>query len=109
MLITTAPSNADEEFEHRRRRYAVMMAFRAICVIVAALTYRYSMTVALLCVLGGAVLPWTAVIMANDRPPKSRQRRATYGARSGERALPPGPSDDNVVDGSGAERQEEHE
>jgi Flp pilus assembly protein TadB len=99
VLITTAPESTDDEYDRRRKRYAIMMAFRAICVLAAALTYHFSLWLALVFIIGGAVLPWSAVIMANDRPPKSRQRRAAYGMGSGERALPSGPNDENVVDG----------
>ena len=98
VLITSAPDSHDDEYDHRRKRYAIMMAMRAVCVIVAALTYRYSLWLALSFVVGGAILPWSAVIMANDRPPKKHARRAGYGAGSGERALPAGESDHPIVD-----------
>jgi hypothetical protein len=97
VVITTAPENVDVEFEHRRRRYAVMMALRALCVIAAALTYRFSVILALVFVVGGAVLPWCAVILANDRPPRRGQAQNFRGTPS-ERALPPG-ADDRTVDG----------
>ena len=97
LLITTAPQSADDEYEHRRKRYAIMMAGRALAVIAAALTYRYSLWLAVGLAVGGAILPWSAVIMANDRPPKKRQRIG-YGYASGERALGPGPSDERIVD-----------
>jgi Flp pilus assembly protein TadB len=97
-LITSAPQSSDDEFDRRRKRYAVMMGLRALCVIGAALTYRVSMLLAMAFVVGGVVLPWCAVIIANDRPPKKRQQRSGYVAGSTERALPPG-QDDRVVDG----------
>ena len=37
-LITDAPESRDDEFDHRRKRYAIMMALRAVCVIAAAVT-----------------------------------------------------------------------
>jgi tRNA uridine 5-carbamoylmethylation protein Kti12 len=88
VLITTAPVNIDEEFDHRKKKYAIMMGLRAVCVLVAALTYQYSMFVALACVVGGAVLPWCAVIIANDRPPRRSTERPQYGLANTERALP---------------------
>ena len=65
-----------------------MMASRALCVIAAALVYRESAWLALGLVIGGAVLPWSAVILANDGPPK--RRRAIMGnlLRSSDHALP---------------------
>ena len=97
VVITSAPESNDDEFDHRRKRYALMMAGRALCVIAAALTYRFSLILALAFVLGGTVLPWCAVILANDRPPIRRARRGRFHGSSGERALPG--SSDRTVDG----------
>lgn len=96
-LITTAPESSDDEFDKRRRKYLIMMAGRALCVIGAASTYRISLLLALAFVVGGAVLPWCAVLIANDRPPKKRAKRIAYGVAGVERALP-GESD-RTVDG----------
>jgi Flp pilus assembly protein TadB len=87
-LITSAPVSNDDEFDRRRRRYAVMMTLRALCVLGAALTYHLSAILAIAFVIAGAVLPWCAVLIANDRPPKKRTRRPAYGTGSPERALP---------------------
>lgn len=97
-LITTAPQNNDDEFDRRRKRYAVMMGLRALCVLGAALTYHISLVLALAFIVGGAVLPWCAVLIANDRPPKKRQVRPGYLGAPTERALPAG-TDDRTVDG----------
>jgi hypothetical protein len=97
-LITDAPESRDDEFEHRRKRYAVMMALRALCVIAAAVTYRVSWVLAIALIAGGAVLPWCAVLLANDRPPKSARRFRHHAGTSGERALPAG-EDDRTIDG----------
>jgi Flp pilus assembly protein TadB len=97
-LITSAPESADAEFDRRRKRYAVMMGLRALCVIGAAVTYQVSMVLALVFVLGGIVLPWCAVIIANDRPAKKRGQRVMPPGVPVERALPPG-RDERTVDG----------
>lgn len=99
MLITSAPESHDDEFDRRRTKYAIMMALRAVCVIAAALTYRISIPLALSFVVGGMILPWCAVIIANDRPAKKRQ--AQLGHRPdlrSERALPSG-DEDRTIDG----------
>jgi hypothetical protein len=96
-LITTAASNNDDDYDRRRKRYAIMMALRAACVIAAALTYRVSLILALVFVVAGAVLPWCAVLIANDRPPKRRSGGLGVGGQADERALP-GDSD-RTVDG----------
>src|SRR6266536_2105897 len=99
VLITTAPETPDDEYDRRRAKYAIMMGLRAVCVIAAATTYRLSIWLALAFVVGGMVLPWCAVIIANDGPAKKRRRRIDYrhDLRS-ERALPPG-DDGRTVDG----------
>ena len=99
VLITTALESKDDEFDRRRTKYAIMMTLRAVCEIAAALTYRISIPLAMSFVVGGMLLPWCAVIIANDRPAKKRQRRLQprYDLRP-ERALPPG-TDERTVDG----------
>ena len=87
-LITDAPQSRDEEYEHRRKRYAIMMAGRALCVIAAALTYRISPWLAVAFVVGGAILPWSAVILANDRPPKRARVFRRYVGGEQTPALP---------------------
>lgn len=99
VLITTAHASNDDEFDRRRRKYAIMMSLRALCVLGAALTYNVSVWLALAFVVGGIVLPWCAVIIANDGPAKRRAAPADYrhDLRS-ERALPAG-DDGRTVDG----------
>lgn len=104
-LITDAPQSLDDEFDRRRKRYAIMMSLRALCVIAAALTYRVSWILALVLVVGGAILPWCAVIVANDGPPKKARRWRRYYGGSNERqlqsrpkALPPS-SGERTIDG----------
>ena len=70
MLITEAPINVDDEFDHRRKRYVITMLIRALCVIGAACTVQISGWISLAFVVGAMVLPWCAVLIANDRPPK---------------------------------------
>lgn len=98
-VITTAPPASGDGYDERRRKYAIMMASRAVCVLLAALTYRVSIWLALAFVIGGAVLPWCAVLIANDRPAK--RRSASLGSfPPPERALPPAKDDDHhIVDG----------
>jgi hypothetical protein len=56
-----------------------------------------SVVLALTFVAAGAVLPWCAVILANDRPPKKRRAQQFRGTPT-ERALPPG-ANERVIDG----------
>lgn len=99
VLITTARESGDDEYNRRRKKYAIMMGLRVVCVIAAATTYGYSMWLAMAFVVGGTVLPWCAVIIANDRPAKKRQRRPVeHHLVNLERALPAG-KDGRTVDG----------
>ena len=87
VLITTARESSEAEYQHRRRKYAVMMSLRALAVIGAAVCYQVSIWLAIALVIAGAVLPWCAVIIANDGPPK--KKRATLGpVVPHEKALP---------------------
>ena len=98
-LITTAHESGDDEYDRRRKKYAIMMSLRALCVLGAALTYNVSIWLAMAFIAGGVVLPWCAVIIANDGPAKKRAPAPSYGGdlRS-ERALPSG-RDGRTIDG----------
>ncbi|MGH8960653.1 MAG: DUF3099 domain-containing protein [Jatrophihabitantaceae bacterium] len=97
-LITTAQQSGDEEYDRRRKRYAVMMGLRALFVLGAALTYHVSLWLALSFIVTAAVLPWCAVILANDGPPRKRAQHVGFVPPNTERALPPG-EDDRTVEG----------
>jgi Flp pilus assembly protein TadB len=97
-LITTAPVSSDDEFDRRRKKYAIMMTLRAVCVVAATLTYHFSIVLALAFVIGGMALPWCAVIIANDRPAKKRAPVTYRADLRSERALPAG-DDGRTVDG----------
>jgi len=73
-LITEAPVNNDDEYDRRRKRYLVMMGIRAVCIVGAATTFRLSGWLAAAFVVAALVLPWSAVLIANDRPPKQELR-----------------------------------
>lgn len=91
-LITSAPESPEHEYERRRRKYAIMMSIRALCVLGAALTYQVSGWLAAAFAVAGVILPWCAVIIANDGPPKKRRAQRVYHVPA-ERALPSAPTD----------------
>ncbi len=98
-LITTAQESGDDEYDRRRKKYAFMMSLRAAAVLGAALTYHVSLWLAMAFVVAGMVLPWCAVLIANDRPAKKRAPSPGYrGDLRGEHALPSG-SDNRTIDG----------
>ena len=98
VLITSAPESADDEYDRRRKRYAITMSIRAVCVVAAAVTSQVSLWRALAFVAGAVVLPWCAVIVANDGPAKKRPRHPEHTApMRTERALTSG--DDRTING----------
>jgi len=98
VLITSAPESSADEYDRRRKKYAIMMSLRALAIIAAASTYRFSLWLAMAFVVAGTVLPWCAVIIANDGPAKKRRPHHPQPQPvNTERALPAG--SDRVVDG----------
>jgi hypothetical protein len=108
ILITEAPVNADDEYDRRRKRYLVMMTLRAVCIVGAASTFTLSGWLAAGFVAAAVVLPWSAVLIANDRPPKQELRfRRFLGGHQAQRQLTSGqrPADEpDGPDGPGQSR-----
>jgi hypothetical protein len=73
-----------------------MMALRVVCLIAAALTYSLSLWLALALIAGGAVLPWCAVLIANDGPPRKRRPPVRH-APAAARQLPSAPPE-RIID-----------
>jgi Flp pilus assembly protein TadB len=71
------------------------MALRTVFIVLAAVFYQTVWLMIIFAVLG-TVLPWVAVVMANDRPPKKRVQVPGYDARP-DRVLESRPV--RVIDG----------
>ncbi|WP_155372226.1 DUF3099 domain-containing protein [Catellatospora vulcania] len=78
VLITDAPMSPEEELKRRERRYIFMMLLRAGCLILGSVLAMLQVPLLwlwlTLCGLGMLLLPWMAVILVNDRPPKDEHR-----------------------------------
>ncbi|MDT7680368.1 MAG: hypothetical protein QOG57_678 [Pseudonocardiales bacterium] len=73
VLVTDAPRSYLEELAVRKRRYGILMAFRIPCLLLAATLYHIPwLAVAILAL--SIPLPWMAVLIANDRLPRSASR-----------------------------------
>lgn len=72
VLITSAAPSHQEQLAARRRRYAVMMSLRIPC-IVLAVVFAKIWWLALALLLLSVPLPWMAVLIANDRPPRKAE------------------------------------
>jgi hypothetical protein len=71
VLITEARPSMAEEHAARKKRYAITMAIRTVCLILAAVSYHVPWLMAIF-IAGMVLLPGIAVVMANDGPPKKR-------------------------------------
>ncbi|TYP90665.1 DUF3099 domain-containing protein [Blastococcus xanthinilyticus] len=80
VVITEAAPSLGDQQAARKRRYAITMAVRGLALVLAAVFYQTVWLMIILAILG-TVLPWIAVVMANDRPPKPRTRLAGVDAR----------------------------
>jgi Protein of unknown function (DUF3099) len=72
VLITSAAPSYEEEHRARVRKYLTLMAFRVPALILAALAYGawHNGLISLAIVAVSVPLPWMAVLIANDRPPR---------------------------------------
>ena len=96
VLITEAQPSQAELHAARKRRYALTMAVRAVSLVLAAVFYQTVWLMLIFAILG-TVLPWIAVVMANDGPPKKRIDPHRYTHRP-DRELE-GPRPARVIDG----------
>jgi hypothetical protein len=93
ILITDASRSQDEQLHSRQVRYIVMMSIRAVCLIVGAILVGTRPPLLWLwlslCGVGMILIPWLAVLLANDRPPKERYRLASKFRHSHRDEAPP--------------------
>ena len=72
VLITAAALPYEEEHRQRVRKYLTLMTIRIPALIFAAVAYGtwHNGLISLLIVAASVPLPWIAVLIANDRPPR---------------------------------------
>jgi Protein of unknown function (DUF3099) len=89
--ITDAPQSRDAERHYREVRYVMMMSIRIVCLILATILFSarapYAIVWVPILLFGITVLPWFAVILANDRMPRKAYRRVPRPADPATRAL----------------------
>ena len=109
VLITAAAPSYEEQHRARVRKYLTLMAFRIPALILAALAYGawHNGLVSLLIVAASIPLPWIAVLIANDRPPRRAEeprrfdqarRRTPLFPTAEHRALHAGPAQPDAAD-----------
>ncbi|GIH13771.1 DUF3099 domain-containing protein [Rugosimonospora africana] len=97
VVITDAEHSQGDQLHSREVRYLMMMSIRALCLIAAAVLVGVHAPLLWLwipiCLVGMVVIPWLAVILANDRPPLRRTRgaeKSTAAPADQPEALSPG-------------------
>lgn len=99
VLITEAQPSLDEQLSARRTKYLIMMGVRVVCLVLAAAFYHTPWLMAVF-VIGAVALPWMAVLIANDRPPKKAMKVHRFGGHPDRgRAITPATSDSRVIEG----------
>jgi hypothetical protein len=75
VLITAASTPYEEQHRARVRKYLTIMSFRIPALILAAGAYGlwHNGLISLAIIAGSLPLPWIAVLIANDRPPRKAE------------------------------------
>lgn len=94
VLITEAAISYDDQHAARKRKYVIMMGARFPCLILAGIFYQ-TWWLALGFILLSVPLPWMAVLIANDRPPRKKEEVSRF--QSEARAIEGG--NHRVIDG----------
>lgn len=103
VLITQAAPSYEEQHAARKRKYAIMMGARIPCLILA-MVFADTWWLALGFIVLSVPLPWMAVLIANDRPPRKAEKANRYQvehrALEAEGHRRPSPrSDHRIIDG----------
>jgi hypothetical protein len=82
VLITRAAQPYEEQHRTRVRKYLTIMSFRVPALILAAVAYGlwHNGLVSLVILVASIPLPWIAVLIANDRPPRRADEPRRYEA-----------------------------
>jgi hypothetical protein len=83
VLITAAAPAHEEQHRARVRKYLTIMSFRIPALILAAVAYGVweNGLISLAIIVVSIPLPWIAVLIANDRPPRRAEEPRRYEAR----------------------------
>lgn len=96
VLITEAALSLDEQHKARKRKYAIMMSARIPCIILAMVFIDIWWLAVAFLVLS-IPLPWMAVLIANDRPPRKSEKANRFELE--RKAIEASGKDYRVIDG----------
>jgi hypothetical protein len=98
VLITNAARSQSEQLRSREIRYVTMMGLRVTCLIIGAVLISIKPPLLplwlILCAAGMVLLPWMAVLIANDRPAKSKAERTAPRREKSQPLLDQHPADE---------------
>jgi len=82
VLITRAEQPYEEQHRERVRKYLTIMSFRVPALILAAVAYGvwHNGLISMAILIASIPLPWIAVLIANDRPPRRAEEPRRYQA-----------------------------
>ena len=83
VLITGAAPAYEDQHRQRVRKYLTLMSFRIPAMVLAALAYGIweNGLISLAIIVVSIPLPWMAVLIANDRPPRRAEEPRRYNSR----------------------------
>ncbi|WP_172799511.1 DUF3099 domain-containing protein [Mycobacterium sp. IS-3022] len=83
VLITRAAPAYEEQHRQRVRKYLTIMSFRIPALVLAAIAYGiwHNGLISLGILVASIPLPWIAVLIANDRPPRRPEEPRRYDAQ----------------------------
>ncbi|NLG54537.1 MAG: DUF3099 domain-containing protein [Rhodococcus sp.] len=103
VLITEAAESYDEQHRKRVRKYMMLMSFRIPALILAAIAYTtWGNPWICMAIIGASIpLPWMAVLIANDRPPRRKDEPSRYSRPAGPalEARAPSALSNQTIDG----------
>ncbi|MFD3811472.1 DUF3099 domain-containing protein [Rhodococcus sp. NPDC058639] len=100
VLITEASASLEDQHRARVRKYLTLMSFRIPALILAAIAYGvFENPWISMAIIGLSIpLPWVAVLIANDRPPRSKNEPSRWDGRFDANPAVEAP-DRRVIDG----------
>lgn len=89
VLITEAAQSIEDQHRARVRKYMIIMSFRFPALILSAVAYGvWSNAWISMAIIGASIpLPWIAVLIANDRPPRTKDEPSRYDHKSSAKAI----------------------
>ncbi|GAA1480576.1 hypothetical protein GCM10009624_10160 [Gordonia sinesedis] len=92
-LITDAQESLDAQHRARVRKYLFLMSFRVPALLIAGIVYASTGSgLWALAIVGISIpLPWVAVLIANDRPPRKRGEVPLYKYGADDQVIGPQP------------------